>query len=71
VKPDSPDSGSNGQTVDAMTTTNVEFLDTTSDGETLANLQLYGCAAGCAPNTTVVAWTHSSQQRYAQVQGGG
>ena len=33
----------------------------------LANLALYQCAAGCAPNTTVVAWTHSGEQRYAQV----
>ena len=32
-----------------------------------AGLQLYSCVAGCAPNTTVVAWTHSGEQRYAQV----
>ena len=33
----------------------------------LGNLQLYNCAAGCAPDTTVVAWTHSGEPRYAQV----
>lgn len=40
-------------------------------GDGLGNLQLYRCAAGCAPNTTVVAWTHSGGQRYAHVTGGG
>jgi hypothetical protein len=37
---------------------------TLDSGDDLANLQLYRCAAGCAPRTTVVAWTHSGQQRY-------
>lgn len=41
-------------------------LDSTPRGE-LANLQLYSCALGCAPNTAVVAWTHGGGQRYAQV----
>jgi hypothetical protein len=33
----------------------------------LANLQLYDCAAGCPPNTTIVAWTDNGQQQYAKV----
>ena len=51
----------------------VTTLDNGDPGETqasaasLANLELYQCAAGCAPNTTVVAWTHDGAWRYAQV----
>ena len=33
-----------------------------------SNLQLYDCAAGCAPNTTIVAWTYNGAQRYAKVR---
>jgi hypothetical protein len=33
----------------------------------LANLQLYDCATGCAPNTVIVAWTHNGQQRFAPI----
>lgn len=41
-------------------------LDTAKEGD-LADVQLYQCASGCAPNTTVVAWTHSGAWRYARV----
>ena len=41
-------------------------LDTGARGD-LANPQLYQCAAGCAPGTTVVAWTHDGAWRYASV----
>jgi hypothetical protein len=47
-----------------------ETLDTAwPDPTALANLQLYDCAAACAPNTVVVAWTDNGQQRYAQASG--
>jgi hypothetical protein len=36
---------------------------------TLANLQLYNCAAGCPSNAVIVAWTDNGLQRYAQVSG--
>lgn len=51
----------------------VTTLDTGDANETpgspvsLANLELYPCAAGCPANTTVVAWTHDGAWRYAQV----
>lgn len=50
----------------------VTTLDTGDPGETdrsspsLANLQLYQCAAGCPANTVVVAWTHDGAWRYQQ-----
>ena len=40
----------------------------TFDTGQLAHLQLYNCAAGCARNKIIVAWTHSGAQRYAQLQ---
>jgi hypothetical protein len=51
----------------------VTTLDTGDPNETpgspvsLANLELYPCAAGCPADTTVVAWTHDGAWRYAQV----
>jgi hypothetical protein len=54
-------------------TGSVTTLDTGDPNETpgspvsLANLELYPCAAGCPANTTVVAWTHDGAWRYAQV----
>jgi hypothetical protein len=63
----------------AVPTTQVEVLTGHADlvldrvsppgAGTLANLQLYDCAAGCAPNTTIVAWTNDGAQRYAAVTG--
>jgi hypothetical protein len=44
-----------------------ENLDGASPPSEIANLQLYDCAAGCAPNTVIVAWTHSGTQMYAQI----
>jgi hypothetical protein len=41
--------------------------------DALGNLALYGCAAGCAPNATVVAWTHITptgiEQKYDTISG--
>ena len=54
-------------------TATVTTLDSGDPNETsgtpfsLANLELYPCAAGCPANTTVVAWTHDGEWRYAQV----
>jgi hypothetical protein len=51
----------------------VTTLDTGDPGESdigppaLANLRLYPCAAGCAANNTVVAWTHDGTWRYQQL----
>jgi hypothetical protein len=44
-----------------------ENLDGASPPSEIANLQLYDCTAGCAANTTIVAWTNGGQQRYAQI----
>ena len=42
-------------------------LDDASPPSEIANLQLYDCAAGCATNTTTVAWTNGGVQHYAQI----
>ena len=47
--------------------TTLDQVDQTSPRGTLANLQLYRCAAGCPDNSTVVAWTHDGSWRYARV----
>lgn len=52
----------------------VTSLDTGDPGETnnsppsLANLQLYECAATCSADTVVVAWTHDGSWRYEQAR---
>jgi hypothetical protein len=58
--------------VDVLTMRGYSVLDGPdySPTEALADLQLYDCATGCAPDTTVVAWMHNSEQRYVQVLGG-
>ena len=51
----------------------VMTLDTGDPGESpnspasLADLQLYQCAARCPANTAVVAWTHDGTWRYEQI----
>jgi hypothetical protein len=35
----------------------------------LADVELFRCTAGCAPNTTIVAWTNGGTQRYTTVVG--
>jgi hypothetical protein len=57
--------------VEALTLDGSVTLDTAGAPSDLANLQIYNCAAGCARNATVVAWTNSGVQRYAEVTGGG
>jgi hypothetical protein len=32
-----------------------------------SNLQLYQCAVGCRPGTTVLAWTHDGVWRYTTI----
>jgi hypothetical protein len=60
--------GSNEDVLHVLTPTSYQQLDDGPSGG-LSNLQLYDCAAGCAPDTVIVAWTHSGEQRYAQVAG--
>lgn len=54
--------------INVLTLTSDLTPDSSEQASDLANLQLYDCGAGCAPNATIVAWTHSGVQRYAQVQ---
>ena len=56
--------------IEALTIAGPESLDYGPDPSTvMANLALYNCAAGCAHNAVIVAWTDNGQQRYAQVSG--
>ena len=43
-------------------------LDSASTHGVLANLQLYRCATGCLPGTTVVAWTHDKVRRHRKIR---
>jgi hypothetical protein len=36
---------------------------------TLAELELYRCAAGCSGDTTIITWTHGGSRRYAAITG--
>jgi hypothetical protein len=53
--------------VTTLTLHTQESLDSASPPTEISNLQLYDCATGCAPDTAVVAWTHSGERRYAQI----
>lgn len=53
--------------ITALTLHTQQGLDSASPPAAIANLQLYDCSAGCPPNTTIVAWTNSGQQRYSQI----
>ena len=55
--------------VEALTPSSSTWLDDDSAPGSITDIQLYDCAAGCAPDTTVVAWTHDGQRRYATVTG--
>lgn len=54
--------------LDALTLNHSTQLDYAVAGR-LEDLQLWDCAASCAPMTTLVAWTEDGAQRYAQVTG--
>jgi hypothetical protein len=59
-----------GASVEALTLNSSGPVTVTSSPPSdIANLELYDCAAGCAPDTVIVAWTQSGAQQYAQVQG--
>ena len=48
-------------------TDQVATVDTAAAYGVLDNLQLYQCAAGCRPGTTVLAWTHDGVWRYTTI----
>jgi hypothetical protein len=52
--------------VNALTPSGFTTLDN-SNGAVLGDLQLGDCVGGCSPNTTVVVWTKSGVQHYADV----
>jgi hypothetical protein len=56
-------------TIKALTLGTIDYDLDGGQQSDLGNLQLYDCAAGCAPNDVVVSWMHSGAQRYAQVAG--
>jgi hypothetical protein len=59
-----------GSLLDVLTLPNGEAtLDHDQSPDALSDLQLFQCAVGCAPNTTVVTWTHSGTQRYTELAG--
>jgi hypothetical protein len=59
-----------GASIQALTLhAQYENLDGASSPSETASLQLYDCAAACAPNAVIVAWTNNGQQRYAQITG--
>lgn len=55
--------------VEVLTLFSSAWLDRDSVPGSITDVQLYGCAAGCAPQTTVVAWKHNGVRRYAEVTG--